>query len=95
MVWLPLQSNGPRSSRHRQSFRSKALATQVKTGGDHVQQQPFGVMLARVGENLPKHVHIRVHGQKQVLIDPHGKIPQHGPELDTEYRLGSHHHHGQ
>lgn len=51
-------------------------------------------MFARVGEDLQEDIDVRVHGQNQVLIHPHGQIPEHCPELDGEDGHATDHHHG-
>ena len=68
---------------------------QVETGGDHVKQHALYIMLAGVREDLQKGVHIRVHGLDQVLVHPHGQVPEHAPELHCEDGHGSDHHHRQ
>lgn len=51
-------------------------------------------MLAGVGENLQEAVYVRVHGQDQVLVHPHGQVPEHAPEFDGEDGHGTDYHHG-
>ena len=51
-------------------------------------------MLTRVGEELQEDVHVRIHGLYEVLIHPHGEIPEYAPELHGEDGHGADDHHG-
>ena len=67
---------------------------QIEASRNHVEQQALDVMLTRVGEDLQEDVHIRVHGPDEILVHPHGEVPEHAPELDGEDGHGADHHHG-
>ena len=42
----------------------------IKTGGDHVQQHALEVVFAGIGEHLQEVADVGVHGEDQVLIHP-------------------------
>ena len=50
-------------------------------------------MFAGVGEYLKENVDVRVHGENEILIDPHGKVPEDSPKLHGEYGHSAGHHH--
>ena len=67
---------------------------QIEAGRDHVEQHAFDVVLAGFAEHLQEDIHIRVHGQDEVLIHPQRQVPEHAPELDGKDSHGADDHHG-